>query len=80
MAKCKDCLFYIPCLDNHRDESVCSNFEHKKDFVEVVRCKSCTQWCRNCGVVDSPNGHCYYHEIEMNGFDFCSYGERREGE
>lgn len=47
------------------------------DAVEVVRCKDCWQWSRNVGVADSPNGHCFYHDIEMNGYDFCSYGERR---
>ena len=47
------------------------------DAVEVVRCKDCREWLRNRGVVDSPNGHCFYHETHMNGYDFCSYGERR---
>ena len=48
------------------------------DAVEVVRCKDCRQWSRNVGVADSPNGHCFCHDIEMNGYDFCSYGERKE--
>ncbi len=47
------------------------------DAVEVVRCKNCKQWSRFVGVVDSPNGYCFYHSTEMNCFDFCSYGERR---
>ena len=47
------------------------------DAVEVVRCKDCKQWRRNVGIVDSPNGHCFCHDIETNGNDFCSYGERR---
>jgi hypothetical protein len=46
------------------------------DFVEVVRCKDCSQWKRNSGFSDSPNGHCFYHCIDANGNDFCSYGER----
>lgn len=50
------------------------------DAVEVVRCKDCKQWCRNVGIVDSPNGHCFYHDIDTNGYDFCSYGERRDNE
>ena len=49
------------------------------DAVPVVRCKDCNQWKRNIGFVDSPNGHCFYHDIEMNGCDFCSYGERKDG-
>ena len=47
------------------------------DAVEVVRCKDCKQWRRNIGFTDNPNGHCFYHDIDTNGFDFCSYGERR---
>ena len=47
------------------------------DAVEVVQCKDCKQWCRNIGITESPNGHCFYHDIETNGHDFCSYGERR---
>jgi hypothetical protein len=47
------------------------------DVVPVVRCKDCKQWCRNSGIAESPNGHCFTHDIEMNGFDFCSYGEKR---
>lgn len=48
------------------------------DVVEVVRCRDCEQWKRNSGFADSPNGHCFYHCIDTNGNDFCSYGERKE--
>lgn len=48
------------------------------DVAEVVRCKDCDAWKRNVGIVDSPNGHCFEHDIDTNGQDFCSYGERRE--
>ena len=47
------------------------------DAVPVVRCKDCKQWRRNIGFTDNPNGHCFYHDIDTNGFDFCSCGERR---
>lgn len=50
---------------------------HSVDAVPVVRCKDCKQWQRNCGRTDSPNGHCFLHDIDPNGNDFCSYGERR---
>ena len=50
------------------------------DAVPVVRCKDCKQWCRNVGFTDSPNGHCFYHDIDTNGCDFCSYGERKDNE
>ena len=42
----------------------------------VVRCKDCQNWKRNVGLTDSPNGHCFEHDIDTNGRDFCSYGER----
>jgi hypothetical protein len=48
------------------------------DAVPVVRCKDCEHWCRNAGIADSPNGHCFCHDIETNGQDFCSYGEKRD--
>ena len=48
------------------------------DAVAVTRCKDCDAWKRNVGIVDSPNGHCFEHDIDTNGQDFCSCGERRE--
>lgn len=50
------------------------------DAVPVVRCKDCVRFVRNRGITDSPNGHCFYLDVEMNGHDFCSYGERKGGE
>ena len=38
--------------------------------VENVYCKDCDAWKRNVGIVE--------HDIDTNGQDFCSYGERRE--
>ena len=48
------------------------------DAVVVTRCKDCAAWKRNVGIVDSQNGHCFEHDIDTNGQDFCSYGERRK--
>ncbi len=48
------------------------------DVAEVVRCRDCVAWKRNVGIVDSPNGHCFEHDIDTNGQDFYSYGERKE--
>lgn len=45
------------------------------DAEIVVRCRDCDAWKRNVGIVDSPNGHCFEHDIDTNGQDFCSYGE-----
>ena len=44
------------------------------DVAEVVRCRDCDAWKRNVGIVDSPNGHCFKHNIDTNGQDFCSWG------
>lgn len=49
------------------------------DVAPVVRCKDCQSWKRNVGLTDSPNGHCFEHDIDTNGQDFFSYGERRDG-
>ena len=49
------------------------------DVAPVVRCKDCKDWKRNVGFTDSPNGHCFEHDIDTNGHDFCSYGDRRDG-
>ena len=49
------------------------------DAEVVIHCKDCNQWKRNIGFVDSPNGHCFYHDIDANGYDYCSYGERKDG-
>lgn len=50
------------------------------DVAPVVRCKDCQNWKRNVGLTDSPNGHCFEHDIDTNGRDFCSYGERKDSD
>ena len=50
------------------------------DAIPVVRCKDCQKWKRNVGLTDSPNGHCFEHDIDTNGRDFCSYGERKDND
>lgn len=46
--------------------------------VEVVRCKDCRHWVVNddVGYCDNPDGLDNYARPE----DFCSYGERKDGE
>ena len=42
------------------------------DVVEVVRCKDCTEW-------DNDECECsHWYGFKEN--DFCSYGERKEGD
>lgn len=50
------------------------------DVAPVVRCKDCQKWKRNVGLTDSPNGHCFEHNIDTNGRDFCSCGERKDND
>ena len=46
------------------------DYEPTVDAVVVTRCKDCDAWKRNVGIVDSPNGHCFEHDIDTNGKDF----------
>ena len=64
---------------------VISNLETttNADLVEVVRCKDCKAFVRNAEV-DTDRGGCYRYGLGCVRItkidDFCSYGERREGE
>lgn len=55
------------------------------DAVEVVRCKNCKS-CQICypekqiGKEATPGWYCKEHKRYRSPDDFCSYGERREGE
>ena len=88
MATCKDCLHIDVCymvehygvdIYEDRQEYDCHKFKAAASCVEVVRCKDCKYYeihrpkvLENC----ERNGHL----IPMSLYDFCSYGERREGE
>lgn len=65
--------------DYLKDEFEIIEQDSAHDVAPVVRCKDCQSWKRNVGLTDSPNGHCFEHDIDTNGQDFCSYGERRDG-
>lgn len=40
---------------------------------ELVRCKDCTEY--------QQNFHwCRLHDVEMQPTDYCSYGERKDGD
>ena len=48
------------------------NLQEAADVVPVVRCKDCTEW-------DEISSECsHWHGFREN--DFCSYGERKDGE
>lgn len=57
------------------------------DAVEVVRCKDCKYYCQdkiNGAICRHPeldyDIECYDHWINTNPDDFCSYGERKDGD
>lgn len=54
------------------------------DTAELVRCKQCRYYKEIEKRCDHPcldfDVECYDHWLEMEPDDFCSYGERREGE
>ena len=78
MAKtCGDCIHadiceHLPSLPlfHRKNEAHCVTFKDKADYVEVVRCKDCKHHYENDDFI------C----IGVKDDDFCSYGERREGE
>ena len=72
------------CCDcpHHSLEKPCDEFAATADMliandvVPVVRCKDCKHW-----TMGYCNNFAYYdYEPVTNESDFCSYGERREGE
>ena len=85
MAKCKDCI-HFPVCEPHTDPNEsypevggCPAFKNKDAFVEVVRCRDCIYAERSEDgdlYCDGPIG--IFGTVGFN--DFCSYGERREGE
>ena len=83
MSKCGDCL-YFPMCSNYVDAEEtfpevggCTVFKNKDAFVEVVRCKDCKRWKYDA---KKMAGLCKRHINYTTQWDFCSYGERREGE
>lgn len=52
------------------------------DAVLVVRCGECKQWSKrhDCNGNILIDGHCDYWHGRRHSMDFCSYGERKDGE
>ena len=65
------------CDDSDLEEWV--NSQPTADVVEVVRCKNCAYWDAGSGCTtgrcESPRNGLFYEYTD--GFDFCSYGERK---
>ena len=50
------------------------------DAVPVVRCKDCDKAKTNLFAEESHVVYCIYHGMSKQYDDFCSYGERKDGE
>ena len=52
------------------------------DAVEVVRCKDCKHYKRYDDEIEGVTwqGLCNYGEFFTDDYDFCSRGERKDGE
>ena len=91
MAECKECFHYDVCCKLIGKDKIdrvswmchfpkqCSEFKNRTNCVEVVRCKDCKRF------VDNREAFVTYCKRELKDLyvkpnDFCSYGERREGE
>ena len=81
---CKDCIYFKRCVvlgveldikHNKEADKNCRHFKNKADFVEVVRCSKCKRWIKNSNFPTDTSGFCFYHYIDTNENDFCSYGE-----
>lgn len=48
------------------------------DAVPVVRCRECVYWASGANEDESWE-YCYWFESEIDGNEFCSYGERKGG-
>lgn len=58
------------------DVDAIKTYLEQNDIVEVVRCRDCIDW-----IEDNPKihyGHCANMYVCIYGYDYCSYGERRE--
>ena len=80
MATCNDCCYYPVC--NYK--MWCDLFKDKTNFVEVVRCKDCkfNHFVQpNDGIIHcGRESICGAGTVFRKAYDYCSYGERKDGE
>ena len=89
MDSCKDCVHFGICKKGFpwadgKGGGWCEDFKNKANYQELVRCKNCKHCLRHTVPLDAY-GYCknfgyYNYAPEVQADDFCSYGERREGE
>ena len=77
MAKCKDCAHFLICIQGNSNPDYCGQFMRYENTVEVVRCKDCKHY-ENKNINLLP--HCTLCGTTKFEDDYCSCGERREGE
>ena len=87
---CGDCVHAKVCKEvngswfSPKNIAFCRLFKNKADFVEVVRCKDCKhlEYGYQCyyplGMMLNNDGDAYV--LVDPDEDFCSCGERRDGE
>jgi hypothetical protein len=75
----------LRALQYDRDQYEKGYADGKRDAMdELVRCEQCRYYNDTEKRCDHPcldfEVECYDHWLDMESGDFCSYGERREGE
>ena len=70
------CQVSAPTPDESHIVEKCIEKIYRLPMMEVVRCKDCKHYQTGRYWCSHPNDS----RLEMNPDDFCSYGERREGE
>lgn len=87
MYNCEKCVHEELCDQASRQlwghltkETDCSDFKDQTNYVEVVRCKDCqfSKYFEESGTRKCRAQGGLYRTVQDD--DFCSYGERREGE
>ena len=74
MVNCMECTHIDVCIKaatSHIDH--CNDYSFAGNTVEVVRCRDCKH---KDGIPGQPNIVCW----QMHDDDFCSYGERKDGD
>jgi hypothetical protein len=75
---CENRFSWLDQEDNTK-HIICRHFKDKADVVEVVRCKNCKKRGQRDCIVNRKMAFTD-HTTLTGAYDFCSYGERREGD
>lgn len=86
---CEDCIHSRVCKFYDDNAFLCSQFQNRTDFVNVIICKDCKWFChygRTSLLINGKNvkaGWCMLRakndeEHRMTADDYCSYGKRKD--